>query len=162
MRGAVAVDTMLLALAAHPDACRSSGFSTGLLRAAIVASELHPCSPQERVDYDHAAGRAVPTISTTAVDNARDADGSALPLLSRRAIELLLSARPGGISASVDGLMREVCGTIGVAGSAPRTCMGFSELARREDVQAWCRGGWFVLRDLSLPLAYLRNKRRGR
>ena len=115
MRGAVAVDTMLLALAAHPDACRSSGFSTGLLRAAIVASELHPCSPQERVDYDHAAGRAVPTTSTTAVDNARDADGSALPLLSRRAIELLLSARPGGISASVDGLMREVCGTIGVA-----------------------------------------------
>ena len=126
LRGAVALDSMLLALAAHPEPPLASGFSRGLLRAAVVASELHPCSAQERAAYE---GRI---------------NGI---LLSSNAIGLLLSTSPPGCgeSPSVQAFMHG------------EGCMSFSELTRRDDVRGWCQSGWFVLRDLSRTLAFVRR-----
>ena len=137
LRGAVALDSMLLALAAHPEPPLASGFSSGLLRAAIVASELHPCSAQERAA--HGGG----------IDGVSGLTEAPYPpiLLSSSAIGLLLSTSPSGRDEmpSVKAVMQG------------EGCMSFSELARRDDVREWCQSGWFVLRDLSRPLAFLRK-----
>jgi hypothetical protein len=171
----IAVDSLLLTLAAAPNPTLSSGFADGLFRAASVASYLHPCEhePHELPSNNNTTA-AVSDMSfidsyssnddqNTANDQELEASlrkhrvGKSGIVLSRKAIEMLLVVSPppcgpvktaSSVSAFLDG---------GRSGYE-RSCISFEAFARRTDVKQWCQEGWFRLRDLSTAFAQLKSE----
>ena len=133
---------MLLALAATPAPCLNSGFSQGLLRAFVVASELYPCSEAECEEYS--------SYRDCRYSNEKEefeviCDRG--PLLGQQALEFLLGSRDlNSTSNSMESIFRT---------NRP---LDFVEFSLREDIQACCRAGWFQLRDFSRAMHIMRNE----